>query len=370
MKFIDKTDKEIEIDREKQVSKVEKKRISMRRSSSVVNQLQIQRQLAFNEIYGVNTLVEILGLFCKDLDMLNDIYPNTLPIDYSREVIRIKDKYIFAISYLYSLDTIKVNTAKFKKEIKEHKVKDLGDIFFIAGVHKAVIKKATKKLDKKLETETVLLFDVREEIKRVLSHLSKRGTFPNYISLSNNQTYEMVEAYHIAYMLMLSSGLRFSEIFKTAKIFTNNNKLLVSGIVKKGKVENYVDEQTIIHLSKDTFNYYLKKLRKYIDFRIRNNSNKNDISLDDIKLARLNTLFGKTFNNNFRLINKNINNPHQLRKYYALTLLDEYKKTHKEAFDSFANSDGDAENTIIVNFMDRVLHHAKPQSSGTNYLAF
>ena len=278
------------------------------RKQSIRTQNERQRAEIFNTVYGAYTTKEITELFRADYIKVNN---DKQGFD---EVISLFPKYVLAITFLYSISSIKNNLKIFRKVIKEE-----GGIwrdtakssFYIYDVYKVVSDNTDEKLDQKEQNQKDVQFDTTNEIARVKNMLDRKS-----YHVASNQNVEQVRSYHLAYILGLSTGRRFTEIFKTVTIHSLKKGQFFRGILKKESNQKNELEANLIGLSVHEARKYTKELRTYLNAKLKDTRKQ---TLAKTTENQINTIFSKVYNNAVKRISGDkIPNFHELRHYYAI----------------------------------------------------
>ena len=280
-------------------------------------QLENTRIMAFQSLYGVSTQKEILSFFKEDCIKHKKIKND----DEAREksASALFSRYVLAITFLYSLSSIKSNLKTYKEIIKEF---ELGDVvqkkFYFEGLFTTVSKMTQNKIDEKKEEKKDLPFRVENEIKRIRKILNQ-----NNFKVSKNQTEEQVRSYYISYILGLSTGRRFTEILKTISIKSREEGYFFEGLLKKkDSLKNRQLEAKLIELTPKEVNQYLKELRAYLNKKLA--KDKKPL-LDELDEKKINTIFSRVYNNAIvRISDKKVPNFHELRHIYTLSHQQKY----------------------------------------------
>lgn len=279
--------------------------------------METLRAEAFKSLYGVTTQKEILELFRADCVEHKSIKNNDEAKEESAS--KLFSKYALALTYLYSLATIKQNLKNYKKIISELRLGSVvQDKFYFVGLFTTVSKKTKANEKKRKEVDKALPVDVRGEIRRV-QNLLRADAF----DVKANQTVEQVRSYYIVYVLGLATGRRFSEIIKTISIQKRGKKFFFKGLLKKEEdLKNKAVEAHFVELSYTAINAYLKELRSYISTKLKKDKG---VSLEDISESEINTIFSKVYNNAVKRISDNkVPNVHELRHFYTIEHQERY----------------------------------------------
>ena len=273
--------------------------------------LEIARKNAFLSLYGVSTQKEILELFRADC-MEHKTIKND---DEAKEInaSKIFSRYVLAITFLYSLSSIKSNLKNYKKIITELRLGSLvQDKFYFKGLSPTVNKTTRANVKKKSTTNKKMPYSVNDEIRRV-ALLLKNNSF----KVAKNQTLEQVRSYHLIYILALATGRRFSELVKTVTITKRGKKFFFKGLLKKkDDLKNKEVEAHFLELGYKQIQAHFKELRKYFDTKLQAEKN---ISIQDITVQQINLYFEKTYNNAVgRITDKKVSNVHELRHFYTI----------------------------------------------------
>jgi len=276
-----------------------------------------QRAITFKAIYSVTTQTEVLESFKEELLEFKKIKNDD---DYKNsESSRIFSKYILAITFLYSLSSIKNNLKEYKKVITDTRIGDiLQKKFYIEGLYTTVSKATKTKVEVRKETDKEMPIDVISEIKRVKVILEK-----NKFSIRKNQNHAQVRSYYLAYILGLSTGRRFTEIFKSIHIHKKENDYVFVGLLKKkDSLKNQQLKAHFLELSPLEARKYLHELRTYLNAKLKKDKS---TSLEELTENKINTIFSKVYNNAVaRISNKKVPNFHELRHFYTIAFQDIY----------------------------------------------
>ena len=266
------------------------------------------RKDTFKEVYGVESIKEVSEQFKKEYRKIKN------EKDGFDKISNLFQKYVLSITLLYSVTSMKNNLKLYRNIInKEGGIwKDtVKSSFYIFDVYKAVLENTEKKLEAKEEAQKEIAFEVKDEIEKVKILLDRRA----YI-VANNQNEKQVRSYYLSYILGLSTGRRFTEIFKTTSFRKKGNKFIYSGILKKYSDSKEEIEANFLYLSSKEVKGYMKELREYLDTKLTSTKNK---SLEETTEEEINTIFSKVYNNSIKRITKGVvPNFHELRHYYAI----------------------------------------------------
>lgn len=319
--------------------------------------MKAQREKIFKELYGVETQKEILELFKKDCEEHKKIKND----DEAKEISASKlfSKYVLAITFLYSLSTIKTNLKLYKAIIKELR---LGSIvhskFYFEGLYTTVSKITTTNTETKKEENKKMPFDVIEEIRRVKIILDTKS-----YTVRKNQNENQVRSYYLAYILGLSTGRRFTEIIKTVTLHKRGNKIYFKGLLKKKDADNNkLVEAHLIELSYKLVNAYIKELRTFIDTKLKETKKK---SLGEVSEQQINTIFSRVYNNAvIRITAEKVPNFHELRHFYAITHQDRYLAFNP----SVKELNNDSLEAVLKNVRYTVLAHEIKSDTTSAYV--
>lgn len=283
-------------------------------------QLENERISTFKALYGATTQTEILQKFKKeilDFKKMRDSGAYSI-LDEHVEASKIFSKYTLAITFLYSLSSIKNNLRAYKKIITEVRGGNtLQKKFYFEGLYTTVSKKTETEKEKRETSFEKMPLSIKDEIKRVKNILET-----NRFKVLKNQTKEQVRSYYLAYILGLSTGRRFTEIFKTIKIHKKENDFYFIGLLKKkDELKGQQIKAHILELHPLEARRYLHELRAYLNKKLE----AKNTSLDELTENQINTMFSKVYNNNIlRVSNKKVLNFHELRHFYTITYQDIY----------------------------------------------
>lgn len=298
------------------------------------------RRDTFKTVYGVESIKEISELFRVDY---SNIKNDKNAFD---EVSNLFQKYVLSITFLYSIPSIKNNLGIFRKVIHEEGGiwKDTAKSnFYIFDVYHAVSSNTDDILTQKETENKQMVFDVKEEIQRIKTLLHTKS-----YEVARNQKEDQVRSYYLAYILGLSTGRRFTEIFKTSSIRRKGKGYVFGGILKKDIADKNIVEANILYLTVEEVKAYTKELREYLNTKLKatKKSTLKAVSENDI-----NSIFSKVYNNAIKRITKDvILNFHELRHYYTIE--------GTEVFRTDNESDKDVRYRILG-------HHIKEDSTRT-----
>jgi ribosomal protein S13 len=277
------------------------------------------RKETFKTVYGVETIKEVSEQFRLEYRKLKN-KKNAFD-----EVSSLFQKYVLAITFMYSIPSIKNNLGIFRKIINQEGgiwKESVKSTFYIFDVYKAVTTKTAQKIETKEEVKKDLEINVKLEIEKIKNILSTKS-----YHVARNQNVEQVRSYYLAYILGLSTGRRFTEIFKTVNIRKKGKKYIFNGILKKDKNQKNEVEANILYLSVDEVKEYMKELRKYINTKLKTTKKK---TLKETSEEEINTIFSKVYNNAVKRITEGkIPNFHELRHYYTIEGTKVFKKENE-----------------------------------------
>ena len=287
-----------------------------------------QRAELLKATYGTDTLSGVLKIFRDDYKSIKNI-EGTKSESLQRS-INLFQRYLISITYLYSLSSIKNNLKQFKAIIKKEggELEEVAQKAFhigggkdenIPSIHKMVSAKTEEKITEREQNQANPNFSIEDEIKRVKLLLSTGS----YV-VKKNQNAKQVKSYYLAYILGLSSGRRFTEIFKTSDIRKNKSSYVYTGILKKDSSTKTKIEVNLIGLSIKEYRAYQKELRGYIDGKLQSTKDKG---LTDTTIGEINSTFSKVYNNAVKRLSKGaIPNFHELRHHYTVTGTELFKR--------------------------------------------
>jgi predicted transcriptional regulator len=287
-----------------------------------------ERAELFKSVYGVETTKEILEVFRADYKNIKNI--EGTKSESLQKAINIFQRYLLAITFLYKVSSINNNLQAFKKVIKEeggeleeyvsrafHLGGGKGDT--IPSIHKLLSAKTTKKIEEREANKDNMNFKVVSEIKRIKSLLDTKT-----YNVASNQDEDQVRSYHLAYILGLSTGRRFTELLKTVTIHSLKSGLFFRGILKKDLTGSKQIEANIIHLSETEVKGYLKELRTHLNTKLKTTKKK---SLTATTENEINSIFSKVYNNAVKRISSDqVPNFHELRHHYTVTGTELFKR--------------------------------------------
>jgi hypothetical protein len=279
-----------------------------------------EREELFKSVYGVSTTKGILEVFRKDYREIKNI--EGTKSESLQLAINIFHRYILAVSFMYKVSSISNNIQAFKQVVRE----EGGELeeyvlraFHIGGgkgdsiisIHRLLSERTTKKIENREENSNRNNFDVTYEISRVKEMLKNES-----YKVTSNQDENQVRSYHLAYILGLSTGRRFTEILKSVTIHSLKDGVFFKGILKKDSTNKKI-EANIISLSETEVKSYLKELRTHLNAKLKTTKKK---SLKDITENEVNSIFSKVYNNAIKRISSDkVPNFHELRHYYTIT---------------------------------------------------
>jgi len=297
--------------------------------------IEKQRAILFNSVYGVDTLPKVLNVFTKDYRSIKNI--EGTKSESLQLSINLFQRYLLAITYMYSTSSIKNNLKQFKAIIKKEKGEfpEIAEkVFHIGGgkdeaipsIHKIVSAKTDENIAKKESTKTATVFDVQKEILSIKKILSDRT-----YSIAKNQTEPQVRAYYISYLLGLTGGRRIAEILLTSSIKKSGDTYIFDGILKKEKNDKTVVEANLLYLSIKDYRAYQKELRAFISSKLKDKK----LTLKTVKIGQINTIFSKVFNNAIRRISDDrVPNFHELRHHYTIEGTKMFKREGESDIDT------------------------------------
>jgi len=321
-------------------------------------ELDNTRILTFKSLYTVTTQKDILELFKQDVKAFKAIKnDDDLKNDESS---RIFSKYVLAITFMYSLSSIKNNLKAYKKVLTDARVGDiLQKKFYFEGLYTTVSNVTKTKVEAKKASNKTMPIDVVAEIKRVRSILER-----NSFKVLKNQSTKQVRSYYLAYILGLATGRRFTEIFKTISIHNKNNEFKFVGLLKKKDgLKNQQLKAHILELSHKEAQSFLTELRAYLNAKLK----EKKLSLDDVTEAQINTIFSKVYNNAVvRISNKKVPNFHELRHFYTITYQERYIAQNPHLAD---NSEQEL-SVILQDVRYTILGHEIKDDTTSTYVTF
>lgn len=287
-----------------------------------------ERAELLTSFYGVSKSEDILRKFRGDYKAIKNI--EGTKAESLTLAIGLYQRYMLAIVYRYKISTIKNNIKKFKRIIEEEKgeIEDYAlHAFHIGGfkkdktpigggeripsIHVVVSATTSEKILQRIKEEQKLTVDVSSEIESI-KNLLKNHSY----DVKPNQTEEQVRSYHLAYVLGLSTGRRFTEIFKTASIHGTKGEYFFKGILKKDPNQKKEFEAHFIGLKVSEVRKYMRELRIYLDKKLHETRGKG---LKETSIGEINAIFAKVYNGaTFRISKERIPNFHELRKHYTI----------------------------------------------------
>jgi hypothetical protein len=266
-------------------------------------------------VYGVESIKEVSELFRVEYIKVKN-KKNAFD-----EVSTLFQKYVLSITFMYSIPSIKNNLGIFRKIINEEGGiwKDTArSAFYIFDVYQAVSVKTDENMTKKETENKEMVFNVKDEIERIKTVLADRT-----YTVAKNQNEEQVRSYYLAYILGLSTGRRFTEIFKTSSIRKKGKGYIFNGILKKDVSDKSEVEANILYLTIEEVKSYTKELREHLNAKLKTTRKK---TLKEVSESNINTIFSKVYNNAIKRITKEvIPNFHELRHYYTIEGTDAFR---------------------------------------------
>ncbi len=322
-----------------------------------------QRAITFKALYGVTTQTEILKGFKKEVQGFKAMRDNGeySLLDECEESSKIFSKYTLAITFLYPLATIKNNLKEYREVIKEIKGGDtLRKKFHFEGLYTTVSKNTEKEKQKRETNFEKMPISVKDEIKRVRNILDTNS----FGRIRKNQNMEQIRSYYLAYILGLSTGRRFTEIFKTIKIHKKNNEFVFIGLLKKkDELKGQQIKAHILELSPLEARKYLNELRTYLNDKLKG----KNTSLGELSESQINSMFSKVYNNNIlKISDKKVSNFHELRHFYTITYQDIYLAQNPHLKD---NSKEELE-SIFKDIRYTILGHEIKSDTTSTYITF
>ena len=297
--------------------------------TSVRTELDKQRTELLKATYQADSLPTILELFKKDYNSIKNI--ESIKSDAQQRAMYLFQRYLLAITYLYSVSTIKNNLKHFRAVIRKEggELEEIAQkVFHIGGdkdtaipsIHKMVSAKTEEKIAEREQNQSEIDFSIEGEIKRIKT-LLLTGSY----KVKKNQNREQVRSYYLAYILGLSGGRRFTEIFKTSDIRKNQSSYIYTGILKKDSNTKTKIEVNLIGLTIKEYRAYQKELRGYINEKLQ--TSKRAKGLTDTTIGEINSTFSKVYNNAVKRLSKGaIPNFHELRHHYTVTGTELFKR--------------------------------------------
>jgi hypothetical protein len=282
-----------------------------------------ERKEVFKLTYGVDTFSKVLELFRADYKHNKN--------RAKENIYELYIKYSQAIFFLYSASSVRNNLVKFKKVIEAEKgrqMKNALDIFTVKGVYKPIAKRdhAEKIVYHEAQKEDHGHYKTHEELSKQIKEIKEKIDKRSY-NVAKNQKEDKVRAYHLAILIGLVTGRRFSEVIKTLELSSSRGTPYYHGLLKgsEAKIRAY-----FIDLSYREVNSYLKELRKLLD-------------TTNIEVDKINTKYSRVFNN-------------AIVKIAGI-------KSFKKMRDDYAQ----VASKIFNQSIDEVLGHKEIITSGVNY---
>jgi len=291
--------------------------------------LENQRAELLKATYGADTLSGVLEVFQEDYRGIKNI--EGTKAESLQRSINLFQRYLIAITYYYSLSTIKNNLKQFKAIIKKEggELEEIAQkVFHVGGgkdeaipsIHKIVSSKTEEKITEREQSQSENSFNIEDEIARV-KNLLNLGSFV----VKKNQNPKQVKSYYLAYILGLSGGRRFTEIFKTSDVKKKGLSYIYTGVLKKDSSTKTEIEVNLIGLTIKEYKKYQKELRSYIDEKLTETKGK---SLERTTIGEINSIFSKVYNNSVKRLSKDtIPNFHELRHHYTVKGTELFKKS-------------------------------------------
>ncbi len=207
------------------------------------------------QIYGTKNIEELATLFLRELNKKDSNVIDTI-------------NYFLPALWLYqSLNTVAVRYSHFRKVLKRSRRKKAKEALNILKfdtrlsvlVNDKRIENAKGRKENKKEFDTNFFKSLIVDLKSNIENIRKKD-----FKKANNQTFEQIEAYHIATYLALVTGRRFVEILKTFKIEKRGTNVKFNGLVKKPEDERLLQNACLLDDYK-TVKKHLTRLRKILD---------------------------------------------------------------------------------------------------------
>lgn len=289
-----------------------------------------ERKDAFNAIYGVEKISEVLELFENEYKSVKN--------KGLSDILKLYKKYSYAIFFRYSASAIRNNLTKFKNIIKNNDGKYQANALEAFTIDEVFMPLRVKDIEVKKEIKQDIQDGTNDKVNPD-EHIAKINELKTILekrtySVARNQDKEQVRAYYLYAILGLSTGRRFSELMKTFNMNKKGKKLTFEGLLKgHGTIEG-----NIIELTYQEANGYLKELRAY--------AQSENMTEDEV-----NKKYSRVFNNAMdRLFG--FKNAHDLRHHYSL------------AGNQLFRKEGESELDTTI----RILGHKESLSGALNYL--
>lgn len=302
-----------------------------------------EREHIFKMVYGVDNLTDIIEMFQEEYRGIKDD-PKA-----RKEINSLFQRYVLAITYLYPSSSIKANLTRFRNVISKEGgmwEEETKYTFYIYDVWRVATLKTEASRSKREKVNKELVFDVSSEIKRIREQLENDA-----FQVARNQNKAQVRSYNIAYMLGLSTGRRFTEIFKTLEVEGTEEEPIFKGLLKKQFEEEGIIKGHIIVLTRKELISYLGELRDYVN---NQSLTKKGKPFSELSEKEVNATFSKNYNNAIkRLTNNRIPNFHQLRNYYTISS----QKTFIEQNPYIQDMGEDEKEDLLKSFRFKILGH-------------
>ena len=268
------------------------------------------------QIYGTKNIEELASLFLKELNKKDSSVIDT--INY----------FLPALWLEQSLSTVAVRYSHFRKVLKRSRRKKAKEALNILKfdtrlsifVNDKRIENAKNRKENKKEFDIdffkTLIVDLKSNIQNI-----RKGDFPK----ANNQSFEQIEAYHIATYLALVTGRRFVEILKTLEIEKRGTNAKFHGLVKKPDDERSIERVCLLDDYK-TVKKHLARLRKILDV--------SDMSNDEVN-KKYSAIFNRYLKDKILRTDTKFTF-HDLRGIYAELCYLEFAKENEDKKDFFS----------------------------------
>jgi hypothetical protein len=283
------------------------------------------------DLYGTRNLGKIVDQFVKKIKK-PDADPEALLIEY-----------LPALWLDQSFGTVATRYSAFRKPLKRmrsKRAKKALELFTFPAAGFDLLKK--RQDEKAMERKNSEEFD-SSKVNALIEKIHKMIETGEFPPGSSRQRPEQIEAYWLAAYLALATGRRFAEVLKTMDISKHGTNVKISGLTKKEKGEDVLDNACLLDDYK-TVKKALKRLREIFP-------------TDDLTIDEVGKKHSYTFNRYLKskILEDDSKSFHDLRGMYAEECWRRYGKESDMSHDDF---------------IGHVLGHKKFVTATDHYLKF
>jgi len=299
--------------------------------------------------YGTKKNKEIFTMFEDKFNELS-VGVDDLTINEAKE--RVGDLLVFIYPFIFSYNSVRsisnnnVEVRNIIKRIPKPNITFKGLVLdnLVVGnkridtsLDTSIMKKRGEKLNKQIEGDEFHsnAIDIIKEIKRVEEILKN-------IIVTPKTDYHHINVLEI-YLIALSSGRRFTEIVKTAKISPLG---YWRGILKKNKEDKGTYKAYLFRYTNEEINERLERLRGRL--RVLN---KGSVPFDDLTEKQISNRYNGKYNKILREYTSEIKTFHDIRHHWAINGVVEFK------------TDGESDKET----RQRILSHVIPLDASETY---